>query len=73
MACFVYDPDDEAPELDSIPELTPEEKEAKDLKADKDFDQDTQDTEIAIQQSLDYYTTYQQLRTINLNLHKHCD
>ena len=55
MECCVYDPDDEVPELDFIPELTPEEKEAQELKADKDFDQDT---EIAIQQSLDYYTTY---------------
>ena len=48
MECCVYDPDDEVPELDFIPELTPEEKEAQELKADKDFDQDT---EIAIQQS----------------------
>ena len=59
MEYCVYSPDDEVPELDSIPELTPEEKESQELKADKDFDQDT---EIAIQQSLDYYTTYQQLR-----------
>ena len=59
MECCVYDPDDEVPELDFIPELTPEEKEAQELKADKDFDQDT---EIAIQQSLDYCTTYQQLK-----------
>ena len=57
MECCAYGPDDEVPELDSIPELTPEEKEAQELKSDKDFDQDT---EIAIQ--LDYYTTYQQLR-----------
>ena len=41
--CCVYDPDDEVPELDFIPDLTPEEKEAQELKADKD-----QDTEIAI-------------------------
>ena len=60
MECCVCGPDDELPELDSIPELTPEEKEAQELKADKDFDQDT---EIAIQQSLDYYTTYQHLRS----------
>ena len=59
MECCVYDPDDEAPELDFIPKLTPEEKEAQELKADKDFDQDT---EIAVQQSLDYCTTYQQLK-----------
>ena len=59
MECCEYGPDDEVPELDFIPELTPEDKEAQELKADKDFDQDT---EIAIQQSLDYCTTYQQLR-----------
>ena len=59
MECCVYSPDDEVPGLDFIPELTPEDKEAQELKADKDFDQDT---EIAIQQSLDYYTTYQTLK-----------
>ena len=59
MECCVYGPDDEVPELDFIPELTPEEKEAQELKADKDFDQDT---EIPIQQSLDYCTSYQQLK-----------
>ena len=59
MECCVYGLDDEVPELDFIPELTPEEKEAQELKANKDFDKDT---EIAIQQSLDYYTTYQQLK-----------
>ena len=51
--------DDEVPELDSIPELTPEIKEAQEQKADKDFDQDT---EIAIQPTLDYYTAYRQMR-----------
>ena len=60
MECSVYDPEDEVPELDFIPDLTPEEKEAQELKADKDFDQDT---EIAIQQSLDYCTTSQQLKS----------
>ena len=59
MECCMYDPDDEVPELDFIPELTAEEKEAQELNADKDFDQDT---EIAIQQSLGYCTTYQQLK-----------
>ena len=50
----VCDSDDDVPELISIPELTPEEKEAQQHKADKDFEQAT---EIAIQQSLnDYYT-----------------
>ena len=28
MECCVYGPDDEVPELDFIPELTPEDKEA---------------------------------------------
>ena len=59
MECYVFDPDGEVPELDFFPELTPEEKVAQELKADKDFDQDT---EMAIQQSLHYYTTYQQLK-----------
>ena len=59
MEHCVYDPDDEIPELDFIPDLTPEEKEAQELKADKDFDQDT---EVSIQQSLDYRTTYQHLK-----------
>ena len=55
----MYDSDDEVPELEFIPDLTLEEKEAQELKADKRFDQDT---EVAIQQSLDYCTTYKQLK-----------
>ena len=42
--------DDEVPELEFIPDLTPEEKEAEQLKDDQKFDQDT---EVAIQLSLD--------------------
>ena len=44
-----YD-DDELPELEFIPDLTPEGKEAEQLKDDQRFDQDT---EVAIQLSLD--------------------
>ena len=50
MEYCVYDSDDEVPELEFIPDMTPEEKEAQELRADKRFDQDT---EVAIQQSLD--------------------
>ena len=32
MECCVYGPDDEVPELDYIPELTPEDKEVQELK-----------------------------------------
>ena len=67
---MLCDSDDEVPELEFIPDPTPEEKEAQELKADKNFDQDT---EVAIQQPLDYCATYQQLKAINLILHKHCD
>ena len=59
MECCVYDSDDEVPELEFIPDLTPEEKEAQELKAEKALDQDT---EVAIQQSLDYCATYLQLK-----------
>ena len=59
MECCVCDPDDEVPELESIPELAPEENKTQEQKYDQDF---KQDTEIAIQQSLDIYTAYQQLR-----------
>ena len=45
--------------LEFIPDLTPEEKEAQELKAEKALDQDT---EVAIKQSLDYCATYQQLK-----------
>ena len=51
--------DEEIPDLVTIPDLTYEEKEAQEQKADQDFDIDT---EVAIQQSLDLYTGYQQLR-----------
>ena len=59
MECCVSDSDDEIPELEFIPDLTTEEKEAQELRADKRFDQDT---EVAIQQSLDCCATYQQLK-----------
>ena len=48
--------DDDVPELEFIPELTPEEKEAEQLRNDKRFDQDT---EVAIQLSLDCSAAYQ--------------
>ena len=51
----VCDSDDDIPELVSIPELTPEEKEAQQKKSDQDFEQAT---ELAIQQSLDVYNVY---------------
>ena len=67
MECCV-DPDEDVPDLVShgeipdlvtIPDLTYEEKEAQEQNADQDFDIDT---EVAIQQSLDLCTGYQQLR-----------
>ena len=46
--------DDDVPELITLPELTPEEKEAQQHQIEQDFDEAT---EVAIQQSLnDYYT-----------------
>ena len=57
--------DEEIPDLVTIPDLTYEEKEAQEQKAGQDFDIDT---EVAIQQSLDLYTGYQQLRKINPRL-----
>ena len=59
MEYCVSDSDDEVSELEFIPDLTPEVKEAQELRDDKRFDQDT---EIAIQQSLDCCTAYQQLK-----------
>ena len=59
MECCMSDSDDEVPELEFIPDLTPEEKEAQELRADKRFDHDT---EVAIQQSLHCCATYQQLK-----------
>ena len=56
MECCVSDSDDEVPELEFIPDLTPEVKEVQELKDDKRFDQDT---EVAIQLSLDCYAAYQ--------------
>ena len=50
---------DEIPKLEFIPDLTPEEKEAQELRADKRFNQDTK---VAIQQSLNCCATYQQLK-----------
>ena len=52
------DSDDDIPELESILELTPEEKEAEQLRNDKRFDQDT---EVTIQLSLDCSAAYQKL------------
>ena len=60
MECCVSNFDDEVPKLEFIPDLTPEVKEAPELRADKRFDQDT---EVAIQLSLDCCTTYQQPKT----------
>ena len=66
MECCV-DPDEDVPDLVSDeeipdfvtnPDLTYEDKEAQEQKADQDFDIDT---EVAIQQSLDLCTGYQQL------------
>ena len=54
----VSDSDDDVPELEFIPDLTPEEKEAKQLRDDTRFDQDT---EVAIQLSLDCSAAYQKL------------
>ena len=48
--------DDDVPEF--IPKLTPEEKAAEQLRNDKRFDQDT---EVAIQLSLDCSAAYQKL------------
>ena len=50
--------DEEMPDLVTNPDLTYENKEAQEQKADQDFDIDT---EVAIQQSLDLCTGYQQL------------
>ena len=50
--------DDDVPELEFISDLTPEEKEAEQLKNDQRFDQDT---EVAIQLSLDCTAAYQKL------------
>ena len=50
--------DEEIPDLVTNPDLTYEGKEAQEQKADQDFDLDT---EVAIQQSLDLCTGYQQL------------
>ena len=50
--------DDDIPELEFIPELTPEGKEVEQLRDDQRFDQDT---EVAIQLSLDCSAAYQNL------------
>ena len=50
--------DDDVSELEFIPDLTPEEKEADQLKGDQRF---YQDTEVAIQLSLDCSAAYQKL------------
>ena len=54
-SCVSDSDDDDVPELEFIPELTPEEKEAEQLRNDKRFDQDT---EVAIQLSLDCSAAY---------------
>ena len=54
----VSDSDDDVPELEFIPDLTPEVKEVQQLRDDKRFDQDT---EVAIQLSLDCSAAYQKL------------
>ena len=56
--CVSVTDDNEVPELEFIPDLTPEEKEAEQLKDDQRFDQDT---EVAMQLSLDCSTAYKQL------------
>ena len=59
IECCVSDSDDDdIPELEFIPELTPEEKEVEQLRDDQRFDQDT---EVAKQLSLDYSAAYQKL------------
>ena len=50
--------DEEIPDLATNPDLTYEDKEAQEQKANQDFNIDT---EVAIQQSLDLCTGYQQL------------
>ena len=56
--CVSVTDDNDVPELEFIPDLTPEDKEAEQLKDDQRFDQDT---EVAIQLSLDCSTAYKQL------------
>ena len=51
--------DEEIPDLVTNPDLTYEDKEAQEQKADQDFDIDT---EVAIQQSLDLCTGYQEIK-----------
>ena len=59
MECCVSDSDDEVPELEFIPDLTPEVKEAQELRDDKRF---YQNTEVAVQLSLDCCAAYEQLK-----------
>ena len=67
----VSDSDDDVPELEFIPDLTPEVKEVQQLRDDKRFDQDT---EVAIQLSLDCSAAYQQLSDNQPHsTTKHCD
>ena len=56
--CVSVSDDNDVPELEFIPDLTPEEKEAEQLKDDQRFDQDT---EVAIQLSLDCSAAYKKL------------
>ena len=57
-SCVSVSDDDEVPELEFIPDLTPEEKEAEQLKDDQKLDQDI---EVAIQLSLDCSAACQKL------------
>ena len=57
-SCVSVFDDDDVPELEFIPDLTPEEKEAEQLRDDTRFDQDT---EVAIQIPLDCSAAYQKL------------
>ena len=56
--CVSVTDDNNVPELEFISDLTPEEKEVEQFKDDQRFDQDT---EVAIQLSLDCSTAYKQL------------
>ena len=58
QTCVSVTDDNDVPELEFIPDLTPEEKDAEQFKDDQRFDQDT---EVAIQLSLDCSTAYKKL------------
>ena len=56
--CVSVSDDNDVPELEFIPDLTPEEKETEQFKDDQRFDQDT---EVTVQLSLDCGTAYKKL------------